>query len=73
MEDCCFNQKDWMANSLAWAAENGHEGVVRMLLGQDDIEPDEQDEDGETPLLLAARNGHSGVVGMLLGRNDVNP
>ena len=46
MEDWCFSREEWMDNSLAWAAQNGHEGVVRMLLGQDDIEPDKPDKNG---------------------------
>ena len=31
---------------LWWAAENGHEEVVRILLGRDDIDPDKQDQYG---------------------------
>jgi len=52
---------------LSGAALNGHEGVVKMLLGRDD------DNDGGTPLLWAARNGYEGVVKMLLARDDVGP
>ena len=73
MEDWCFSREEWMDNSLAWAAQNGHEGVVRMLLGQDDIEPDKPDSNGRTPLMRAACNGNEEVVRMLLARNDVNP
>ena len=58
---------------LAWAAKNGHEAVIEILLGREDIDTDKPTADGETPLLLAARNGHEGVVRMLLGRDDVNP
>ena len=50
---------------LAWAALNGHEEVVRILLGQDDIDPDKPDEYDQTPLLWAASMGHEGVVKLL--------
>ena len=73
MEDCCFSEKEWMDNSLAWAAQCGHDRVVRILLSEDDIEADKPDKYGRTPLLLAARNGNEEMVRMLLGRNDVNP
>ena len=59
---------------LSWAAENGHEGIVKLLLGRGDVNPSTPDmESGETPLLCAAKNGHEGVVKLLLGRGDVNP
>ena len=28
---------------LSWAAENGHEGIVKLLLGREDVNPDTQD------------------------------
>ena len=58
---------------LAWAALNGHEEVVRILLERDDIDPDKPDQYGRTPLWSAAELGHEGVVKLLLGRDDVNP
>ena len=58
---------------LAWAARNGNEAVVKILLGKEDINPDKPGEGGRTPLMRAARNEHEGVVKMLLGRGDVNP
>ena len=62
-----YQPKDCMGNTpLGWAAGNGHEGVVEILLCRDDINPNKPDEDGQTPLLLAARNGHEGVVKILL-------
>ena len=57
---------------LFWAAERGHEGVVKMLLDQEDINPS-QTETGWTPLLLAVERGHEGVVKLLLERESVNP
>jgi len=59
--------------AIAWAARRGHEGVVRVLLEQRDVNPDKGDRWSQTPLSWAAENGHEGVVRTLLGRNDVNP
>ena len=50
---------------LARAAENGHVGVVKLLLGRDDINrnaPGPLLASGCTPLVLAAQSGHEGVV-----------
>ena len=74
VDDCDINQADWTGNApLAWAALNGHEGVVKILLGRDGVNPDKQDVSGRTPLLRAAMNGHEGVVKILLGQGDVSP
>jgi len=68
VEACDINQLDLAgATPLMWAARNGHEGVVEILLGRDDVEPDKPDNYGQAPLLQAARNGHEGVVKLLLG------
>ena len=73
-EGCAINQNGSMGDTpLAWAAWNGHEAIVKLLLGRADIDPDKPREDGRTPLMLASCNGHEGVVKMLLGRDDVNP
>ena len=58
---------------LSWAANSGHEEVVKALLERKDINPDKADVCGQTPLWLAASNGHEGVLKILLERNDVNP
>jgi len=58
---------------LSWAAYNGHEGVVEILLGCGEVNPDKADKFGITPLMDAAEGGHEGVVKILLGREDVNP
>ena len=58
---------------LAWAARNGHAGVVKILLGRGEINPDKPDIGGQTPLLYAAQNGYEEVVKILLGRGEVNP
>jgi len=74
VEGCDVSKRDCLGNtSLTWAARGGHEGVVKILLGGDDINPDKPNNEGETPLLWAALYGHEGVVKILLGRGDVNP
>ena len=74
MEYYDINEGDfWGCGPLAWAAWNGHEGVMKMLLGREEVNPDKPDKWGSTPLSGAARNGHEGVVKILLGREGVNP
>ena len=73
-EGCDINQTDCVDNTpLVWAARNGHEKVVKILLGQDDINPEKPGGWGYAPLICAASNGHEGVVKILLGQDDVNP
>ncbi|PUU84196.1 hypothetical protein B9Z19DRAFT_1037785 [Tuber borchii] len=55
------------------AAEEGHGGIVQLLLGRKDIKSDKPDSDGQTPLSCASKNGHEGVVKILLGQKDVSP
>jgi len=74
MEGSDINQMDSLGNTpLIWAARNGHEGVVKILLERDNVNPDKPNNDSQTPLCQAAYNGHEGVVKMLLERGDVNP
>jgi hypothetical protein len=56
---------------LSYAAEYGHEAVVRLLVERDDVEADSKDEDGQTPLSYAAAHGHEAVVRLLVERDDV--
>jgi len=55
------------------AAQNCHEGVVKLLLGRKEVSPDSSSRLGRTPLSLAAEKGHEGIVKLLLGRKEVNP
>jgi len=50
---------------LWWAAWNGHEGTVALLL-EKGAELETKDNDGWTPLSCAAWNGHKGTVALLL-------
>jgi len=70
---CDVQAIDFNGNTaIAWAARRGHEGVVKVLLEQSEINPNTADNEyGRTPLLWAAKNGHEGRG--LLERNDVNP
>jgi len=57
---------------LSWAAENGHEGVVKMLLERGDVNPNQADtEFGRTPLSWAAENGHDVIVNILMEQKNV--
>ena len=74
MECYDINEEDFLGGEpLAWASRNGHEEVVKILLGRGEVNPDKPDNDGRTPLSFAAEYGHEGVVKMLLGREEVNP
>ena len=57
---------------LSWAAEGGHEAVVKLLIERDDVAADSKDKyHGRTPLSWAAEEGHEAVVKLLIERNDV--
>ena len=58
---------------LTWAARNGHDEMVKILLEREAIDPDKPDNSGQTPLSRAAGKGHKGVVRMLLEQGGVNP
>ena len=69
-----INEGDFLGRGpLAWAAQNGHEGVVKILLEWVEINPDKPDNYGQTPVSHAASNGHAEVVKILFGREEVNP
>ena len=73
VEGCDINQLDCAGNTpLVWAAWNGHERVVKILLGREDVNPEKSNTFRQSPLCFAAENGHEGVVKILLGRSDVN-
>ena len=50
---------------LTFAAKNGHEGVVKLLLERKDVDPNPTNTKGETPLALATKYGRVGVVRLL--------
>jgi len=55
---------------LSWAAENGYEGIVKLLLGRKEVDPDMSNKYGQTPLMLAAASGHNSVVKLLQARHS---
>ncbi|TPX07668.1 uncharacterized protein E0L32_010666 [Thyridium curvatum] len=52
---------------LSWAADSGHEAVVRLLLDRG-AEIEAKDSDGRTPLLWAADSRDEAVIQLLLDR-----
>jgi hypothetical protein len=56
---------------LSWAAERGHEAVVKLLVERDDVAADSKDYYGRTPLSWAAGGGYEVVVKLLVKREDV--
>ena len=72
-EGCDINQTDCTGNTpLIWAAVGGHE-VVKILLGQDGVNPNKQGSNRRTSLWSAAFYGHEEVLKTLLGRGDIDP
>ena len=68
------NQQDCGGSTpLAWAARNGHEEAVRILLEQKNLDPNRPGVYDRTPLGWAAAEGHGGVVKLLLERGNVDP
>ncbi|KAJ5995406.1 hypothetical protein N7481_002383 [Penicillium waksmanii] len=59
---------------LISAARSGHEGIVKILLARDDVDPEKPSKSGRTPFCWAAVKGHVGVMKLLLetGKVDVN-
>ena len=59
---------------LSWAAEMGHEGVIKLLLEFNaDVDKADERDGGRTPLSWATEMGHEGVIRLLLESNaDIN-
>ena len=62
---------DYGQTPLAWAARNGHEAVLKLLLATGTVEVNSKDKQGWTPLSWAAENGHEAVVRLLLATGTV--
>lgn len=58
---------------LSYAAEKGHPGIVKALLGNPNVKPDTVDKDGRTPLSYAVAGGHLDIVKTLLANSRVKP
>src|SRR3569833_333012 len=66
------NRDSYGRTPLSWAAEKGHEAVVRQLLATGKVDADSKDGCGETPQTWAAENGHEAVVQQLLATGVVD-
>ena len=56
---------------LSYAAERGHDGVVKRLLEREDVNPERLDKSRRTPLSYAAWGGRDEVVKILLRQERV--
>jgi ankyrin repeat protein len=58
-----------------WAAENGHEAVMRLLLDIRKVKINSKDNSDQTPLFWAYLKGHAPVVQLLLDtvKVKINP
>ncbi|XXH04158.1 Peptide chain release factor 1, mitochondrial [Hypoxylon texense] len=56
---------------LSWAAWEGHDAVVKLLLATGQVEVNLKDNYGRTPLSWAAAEGHEALVTMLLDTDQV--
>jgi ankyrin repeat protein len=58
---------------IQWAAENGNEKVLELLLQAGKIDTNARDDDGKTMLIRAAWYGYKDTVKLLLRSGKVNP
>ena len=66
------NSKDLAHRTPLWyAAHQGHEAVVELLLSQSHIEVNSKDDPDDTALHVAAALGHEAIVKLLISRTDV--
>jgi len=54
-------------------AKNGHDGVVKLLLEREDVDPDRPDKQASTPLSWAAGNGYEGLSSCCWNGKMSNP
>ncbi|KAF2175608.1 ankyrin [Zopfia rhizophila CBS 207.26] len=68
-----LNVKDTYSRTpLSYAAEKGHEDVVRLLLAEDGVDLDSKDCSDRTPLSWAAENGNEAVGKLFLVNHGVD-
>jgi len=64
------SESDWIP--LLYTTEKHHDGIVNLLLGRQDVNPDSLNGFGRALLSLAAEKGYDGRVKLLLGWKDVS-
>jgi ankyrin repeat protein len=57
---------------LSWAAKNGHDAAIALLVAQEGVDINTEDKSCETPLSLAAGYGHKTVAQLLLNQQGVD-
>jgi AraC-like DNA-binding protein len=67
----CFRDAHYQT-PLSWAAEQGHEPVVKLLPSMDGIDANYADLEGWTPFFLAAMRRHNSVVKLLRATNSID-
>lgn len=69
-----LNLKDIYGQTpLLFAAWNGHEAVVKLLLAKEGVDLNSKDCQNQTPLLWAAKSGNKAVVKLLLAKEGFDP
>ena len=73
--NCDLEKRDFLGiTPLIWASICGQEGVAKLLLQRQTIDPDKPDKYfRRTALSWAAEKGHKGIVRLLLGRASAKP
>lgn len=61
-----FSKQNGWIGALHIAAQRGHEQILRLLLQSGNMDINQQDSDGRTPLLHAVMQNHEPVVRLLL-------
>ena len=56
---------------FSYAAGNGHEAVVRLLVESEGVDINARDNEGKTALTYATEEGHEAIVWLLNNRCDV--
>ncbi|PNP60690.1 hypothetical protein FNYG_14580 [Fusarium nygamai] len=67
--DC---RDDYGRSPLSWAAEKGHEAIVKLLLATGKVDVNLKAYGGQTPLSWAAEKGHEAIVKLLLATGKVD-